>query len=185
MSEGSSVPRKPRLGLYIFISVLLLLALLVYFFWPHYQIVDVKDSPFTYKSFSTEFIENTGRSSLYCFGIMVSAATEQKTTAAHTVDGFLPRFTFFPNDGWQLVKEKVVDGHILSVYYYDTALRPGETSTPILDDIDANGFEEFKGWKENNYGCMFHCFPSILSAVANPEQMADWMLGHYKKINFK
>ncbi len=168
---------------FFFLITILLVALLVYFLWPHYQIVEASMIP--PKNFSTDLIENTGRSSLYCFCIMFSAATEQKSTIAHTVDGYLPRFSFFPNEGWQLVKEKAVDGHILSVYYYDTALRPGEASNPFLLELGVNGYKEFTDWKENNFGSVYHCFPSILSAIANPEQMADWFLHNYKEVKFK
>ncbi len=177
---------------FFFLITILLIALLVYYLWPHYQIVenispprDISTNLIKNTGFSTDLIENTGRSSLYCFCIMVSVATEQKSTIAHTVDGYLPRFSFFPNEGWQLVKEKAVDGHILSVYYYNTALRPGEASNPFLFNFDTNNYEEFTDWKENNFGNVYHCFPSILSAVANPAQMADWLLRNYKEVKFK
>ena len=72
---------------------------------------------------------------------------------------WVPVLTFEPNEGWEVVEEKLEDGILTTVYFYSEPIPAGSTYTPLFDSWSMTNFKVHSGI------CGSHTYAEIIEAV--------------------
>ena len=72
---------------------------------------------------------------------------------------YVPVLTFDPNEGWEIVEEKLEDGLLTTVWFYNTPVNDGVHYTPLFDSWTLTNFKVHSGI------CGSHTYSEIIDAV--------------------
>ena len=72
---------------------------------------------------------------------------------------YVPVLTFDPNPGWEIVEEKLEDGLLTTVWFYNTPVNDGVHYTPLFDSWTLTNFKVHSGI------CGSHTYSEIIDAV--------------------
>ena len=72
---------------------------------------------------------------------------------------WVPVLTFEPNEGWEVVEEKLEDGILTTVYFFSEPIPSGSTYTPLFDSWSMTNFKVHSGI------CGYHTYAEIIDAV--------------------
>lgn len=72
---------------------------------------------------------------------------------------YVPVLTFDPNPGWEVVEEKLEDGLLTTVWFYNTPVNDGAHYTPLFDSWTLTNFKVHSGI------CGSHTYSEIIEAV--------------------
>lgn len=72
---------------------------------------------------------------------------------------YVPVLTFDPNPGWEIVEEKLEDGLLTTVWFYNTPVNDGVHYTPLFDSWTLTNFKVHSGI------CGSHTYSEIIEAV--------------------
>ena len=72
---------------------------------------------------------------------------------------YVPVLTFEPNEGWEIVEEKLEDGLLTTVWFYNTPVNDGVHYTPLFDSWTLTNFKVHSGI------CGSHTYAEIIDAV--------------------
>ena len=72
---------------------------------------------------------------------------------------WVPVLTFEPNEGWEIVEEKLEDGLLTTVWFYNTPVNDGVHYTPLFDSWTLTNFKVHSGV------CGSHTYSEVIDAV--------------------
>ena len=161
-------------------SLLLFLVVLI-------SICSIYYLPTSYEEVSENYhsvirVKNTGRNSLYCFEVAFIGARPITDELEKPIDptdaeqqlvvgdrGTVIKYAL--NENWELAKAVPFDDdRILAIFYYNSPLKPGVTSSPLFESHHA---VIYKGASGTFYDIQPYCLPSVFSAIWNPNQVSE------------
>ena len=164
-------------GLLLFLLVLIIICSIYYL-------------PISFEEVSENYhsvirVKNTGRNSIYCFEaayILARPIEDELEKPINPTDaeqqlivgdrGTVIKYAI--NENWKLAKAATLgDDGILAIFYYNSPLEPGSTSSPLFESIHA---VIYKGSSTTYYDIRPYCFPSVFSAIWNPNQVAEGII---------
>lgn len=72
---------------------------------------------------------------------------------------YVPVLTFEPNDGWEILEEKLEDDVLTTIYFYTSSVGEGEQFTPLFSSWTMTNFKVHSGV------CGSHTYGEIIDAV--------------------
>ena len=163
-------------GLLLFLLVLIIICSIYYLPTSYEEI---------FKDHHIFQVKNTGRNSIYCFEaayILARPIEDELEKPINPTDaeqqlivgdrGTVIKYAL--NENWKLAKAATLgDDGILAIFYYNSPLEPGSTSSPLFESIHA---VIYKGASGTFYDIQPYCLPSVFSAIWNPNQVAEGII---------
>ena len=169
-------------GLLLFLLVLIIICSIYYL-------------PISFEEVSENYhsvirVKNTGRNSLYCFEaayILARPITDELEKPIDPTDaeqqlvvgnrGTVIKYAL--NENWEMAKAAPLgDDGILAIFYYNSPLEQGSTSSPLFESHHA---VIYKGASTTYYDTRPYCFPSVFSAIWNPNQVAERIINSARR----